>query len=61
LGQIPEDQRQALELVYFGGFSQVEIAQQYKVPLGTVKSWLRLGLVKLRQQLQSSLGNNGSI
>jgi len=61
LGQIPENQRQALELVYFGGFSQVEIAQQYKVPLGTVKSWLRLGLVKLRQQLQSSLGNNGSI
>jgi RNA polymerase sigma-70 factor (ECF subfamily) len=61
LSQIPENQRQALELVYFGGYSQVEIAQQYKVPLGTVKSWLRLGLVKLRQQLQSSLGNNGSI
>jgi RNA polymerase sigma-70 factor, ECF subfamily len=61
LSQIPENQRQALELVYFGGYSQVEIAQQYEVPLGTVKSWLRLGLVKLRQQLQSSLGNNGSI
>jgi len=61
LSQIPENQRQALELVYFGGFSQVEIAQQYEVPLGTVKSWLRLGLVKLRQQLQSSLGNNGAI
>jgi RNA polymerase sigma-70 factor, ECF subfamily len=61
LSQIPENQRQALELVYFGGYSQVEIAQQYQVPLGTVKSWLRLGLVKLRQQLQSSLGNNGSI
>jgi RNA polymerase sigma-70 factor, ECF subfamily len=61
LSQIPENQRQALELVYFGGYSQVEIAQQYQVPLGTVKSWLRLGLVKLRQQLQSSLGNHGSI
>jgi len=61
LSQIPENQRQALELVYFGGFSQVEIAQQYEVPLGTVKSWLRLGLLKLRQQLQSSLGNNGAI
>jgi RNA polymerase sigma-70 factor, ECF subfamily len=61
LSQIPENQRQALELVYFGGYSQVEIAQQYEVPLGTVKSWLRLGLVKLRQQLQSSLGNHGSI
>jgi RNA polymerase sigma-70 factor, ECF subfamily len=61
LSQIPENQRQALELVYFGGYSQVEIAQQCQVPLGTVKSWLRLGLVKLRQQLQSSLGNNGSI
>lgn len=61
LSQIPENQRQALESFYFGGFSQVEIAQQYEVPLGTVKSWLRLGLVKLRQQLQSSLGNNGSI
>ena len=61
LSQIPENQRQDLELVYFGGFSQVEIAQQYEVPLGTVKSWLRLGLLKLRQQLQSSLGNNGAI
>jgi RNA polymerase sigma-70 factor, ECF subfamily len=61
LSQIPENQRQALELVYFGGYSQVEIAQQYQVPLGTVKSWLRLGLVKLRQQLQRSLGNHGSI
>lgn len=61
LGQIPENQRQALEMVYFGGVSQVEIAQQCNVPLGTVKSWLRLGLVKLKQQLQSSLGNDKSI
>ncbi len=52
LVELPQNQRQALELMYFDGFSQPEIARKLNVPLGTVKSWARLGLTKLRQGLQ---------
>ncbi|MEB3213801.1 MAG: sigma-70 family RNA polymerase sigma factor [Leptolyngbyaceae bacterium] len=49
---LPEKQRKALELSYFGGFSQQEIANLLEVPLGTVKSYFRLSFNKLRQALQ---------
>lgn len=52
LAQLPEKQRQALEMSYFQGLSQQEISQQLDVSLGTVKSWFRLGFTKLRQSLQ---------
>lgn len=52
LSQLPEKQRQALEMSYFQGLSQQEISQQLDVSLGTVKSWFRLGFTKLRQSLQ---------
>ena len=42
-------QRQALELAFFGGYSQEEIAQQMRTPVGNVKNHLRRGLLKLRQ------------
>jgi len=48
LGQLPTEQRHVLELAYFGGFSQTEIASMLAVPLGTVKGRMRLGLTKLR-------------
>jgi RNA polymerase sigma-70 factor, ECF subfamily len=51
LAELPENQRQALELSYFRGLTQAEIAQQLSVPLGTVKSWFRLSFTKLRQSL----------
>ncbi len=51
--QLPHKQQQVLEMNFFEGFSQTEIAQQLDAPLGTVKSWSRLGLVKLRQSLKS--------
>jgi RNA polymerase sigma-70 factor (ECF subfamily) len=51
LAELPENQRQALELSYFRGLTQAEIAQQFSVPLGTVKSWFRLSFTKLRQSL----------
>lgn len=51
LGALPAEQRQVLELVYFSGCSHSEVATQLGVPPGTVKTRLRLGLVKLRTLL----------
>jgi RNA polymerase sigma-70 factor (ECF subfamily) len=51
LAQLPKEQREALELGYFGGLSQSEIAEQTGQPLGTVKTRMRLALLKLRDRL----------
>jgi RNA polymerase sigma-70 factor, ECF subfamily len=51
LGELPAEQRQVIELAYFGGFSQSQIAEMLGAPLGTVKGRMRLGLSRLRMQL----------
>lgn len=52
---LPADQQRALELAFFGGLTQEEIAARLRTPLGTVKARIRRGLLKLRDQLASSL------
>lgn len=54
LGQLPHSQREVLELAYFGGLTQTEIAARLGDPLGTVKTRMRLGLQKLKSVLGSS-------
>jgi len=51
LASLPPQMRQVLELAYFGGLSQTEISSRLGVPLGTVKSWTRQGLLRLREQV----------
>ena len=53
--QLKDRQREVLELSYYEGQSQSEIAQRLGVPLGTVKSWARRGLLQLREQLRRVL------
>jgi RNA polymerase sigma-70 factor (ECF subfamily) len=51
LAALPEEQAQVIQLAYFGGFSQTEIATMTQAPVGTVKGRMRLGLKKLRAEL----------
>jgi RNA polymerase sigma-70 factor, ECF subfamily len=49
LGGLPPEQVKVLELAYFSGYTHMEIAELLDLPLGTVKSRMRLGLKKLRE------------
>jgi len=53
LADLPEKYRQILELAYYEGLSQSKIAARLEIPLGTVKSWSRQGLLTLRKTLQT--------
>lgn len=48
LGELPAEQRQVIELAYFGGFTHTEISEMLSLPAGTVKGRMRLGLSKMR-------------
>ena len=51
LETLPRDQVRVIELAYFGGFTHQEIAEMLETPLGTIKGRMRLGLKKLREEL----------
>jgi RNA polymerase sigma-70 factor (ECF subfamily) len=52
LAHLPEEQKQAVGLAYFAGYTHRQISEKLNQPLGTVKTRIRLGLQKLRQALQ---------
>ena len=56
LRRLPESQREALVLAYWGGLTADQIARRSRVPLGTAKSRIRLGLAKLREECGESVG-----
>ncbi len=51
LAQLPELHRQVIEMAYYRGLSQTQIAAELGLPLGTVKGWMRRGLLALRKSL----------
>lgn len=55
LGQLPDVQREALGLAYFGGYTQREIAKLTNTPLGTVKTRMLAGMRRMRGSLENSL------
>ena len=54
LGELPGEQRQVIELAYFGGFTHSQIAEMLELPPGTIKGRMRLGLSKLQLALNGA-------
>lgn len=55
LHKLPSEQREALELAFFSGLTQSEIAEHLEEPLGTIKARIRRGMLKLKSLLDSEL------
>jgi RNA polymerase sigma-70 factor, ECF subfamily len=55
LSALPAEQRVLIEQAYFLGLTQSELAERFKLPLGTVKTRIRTGMIALRQQLSQTM------
>jgi RNA polymerase sigma-70 factor, ECF subfamily len=60
LDALPAEQRETIELAYFGGLSQTQIAEKMNVPLGTVKGRIRIGLHRLKTLLETGAREMGT-
>lgn len=56
LAAIPADQKTVVETIYFEGYTHTEAAKELNIPVGTVKTRLRLGILKLREQILPYIG-----
>jgi len=56
MAKLPQEQRQVLELAFYGGMTQSEIAEQTRIPLGTVKTRTLLAMKKLKVALREEIG-----
>jgi len=54
LAEIPGDQKQVIELAFFGGLTHEQIAQRLEAPLGTIKARIRRGLLRMRERLKGA-------
>ena len=55
VAELPADQRMAIEMAFFSGFTQNEISETLKEPLGTIKARIRRGMLKLRDRLEGCI------